>query len=776
MIKIHKRSVVSGCCSLALGIPLLASAQVEVPAEAPGKAPAEASAVSAGIEEIVVTAQKRAQSVNDVPLSVSAATGEELAARGVTDPSDLGKVVPGFTFQPAATGIPVYTLRGVGYYDESLGASPAVSVYMDEVPLPFSIMSSGVAFDLTRVEVLKGPQGTLFGQNSTGGAINYIAAKPTSTRQGGGSISYSRFNTADTQAFISGPLADTLNGRVAIRAVRSGDWQESYTRSDELGEQNLNQGRLLLDWNPSEALSIGFNANGWIDRGDTQAPQVIAITPQNPANLLPEIASFPIAPEDNRAADWTPNRDFAKDDSFYQLSVRADYKATDVVTITSISAYSKMDRDALVDGDGTPYENVDLRNYGYLKSIDQELRATATLDALTLIAGANYEHNDTKDRRLFFVGDASNREIIPGFVHDGAELRTDQNVDTYAVFGNAEYQLNDEFALIGGLRYTQQNRTADMCSADAGNNVIRLSFTVLESLFKGGIPVEEIPPGGCLTFDADFNPGPVHDELNQHNLSWKGGINYTPNSDTLIYASVSRGYKAGSFPTIFATSLSQDEPVTQESMLALESGAKLSFDKAQINFAGFYYDYTDKQVLGKALDPSFGVLQTLVNIPESTLYGAEFQAMWRPIAGLDLSAAATYTHSEINEYVGLTSTGTPDDLSGSPFPYAPEWQVVSDAQYTWSYGDSRSLFVGGGATYSSDTTGGIGNEPLLKIDAYTLVDARAGIQSDAGWKLTFWGRNVFDTDYWTNAQRTQDTTLRLAGKPATYGVTLGMSF
>lgn len=761
-----QRRLTLGCSAIAL--------MIAAPAFAQDAAPAAEQAAAVG--DIVVTAQKRSESINDVPLTVIAASGEELTSRGVTDVGDLGKVVPGFTYQPAATGVPVYTLRGVGYFDESLAAAPAVSIYLDEAPLPFSIMSNGVMFDLQRVEVLKGPQGTLFGQNSTGGAINYIAAKPTDYNSAGGTISYSRFNTIDLQGFASGPLTDTLNARVAVRSVTSDGWQESYTREDTLGAQNLVQGRLLFDWQPTDRLRGSLNINGWIDKGETQAPQVIAITPQNAANLPDVIRDFPLAPHNNRAADWGPNRDFSKDDTFYQVVGRLDYDLSDVLTLTSLTSFARMDRDAVVDGDGTPYDNVDLRNYGYLESFNQELRLTADLDRLNLVLGANYESSSTKDYRTFFIGDASSNQIIPGIIHDGAELRTRQEIDTVAVFGNAEYELTDTITAIGGLRYTKQDRSAEMCSADAGNNQIRLSFMVLESLFKGGIAVPEILPGGCLTFDENFDPGPVFDDLDEDNVSWRVGLNWEPSSATLIYGTISRGYKSGSFPTIFATSAGQDAPVTQETLLSYEVGAKLTLPRAQFNSAVFYYDYEDKQLLGKAIDPNFGILQALVNVPASTLYGVEAQFIWNPVDALDFSLAATYTHSEIDDYVGLSGTGVPDDLSGSPFPYAPEYQIVSDIQYNWDLESGGRTFVGGGVTYNSDTTGGIGDEPLLKIDAYTLVDLRAGYESPNGWKVSVWGRNVTDEYYWVNAQRTQDTTLRITGRPATYGVTFGVSF
>src|SRR5690606_30826093 len=152
--------------------------------------------------------------------------------------------------------------------------------------------------------------------------------------------------------------------------------------------------------------------------------------------------------------------------------------------------------------------------------------------------------------------------------------------------------------------------------------------------------------------------------------------------------------------------------------------------------AAFYYDYKDKQLLGKANDLNFGVLQALVNVPESSLYGGELQLMWQPIDGLNISTAATYTHSRIDEYIGLTGTGVPDDLKGSPFPYAPELQIVSDIQYTGDLSDGKSFFIGGGATYNSSTTGGIGDEPLLRIKPYTLIDLRAGIEGDSGWSVS----------------------------------------
>lgn len=158
------------------------------------------------VGDIIVTAQKRSERLTDVPISITAASGEQLAKAGVVSPGDLGKIVPGFTYQPSNYGPPVYSIRGVGFFDNALAGSPTVTVYVDQVPLPYLAMTAGATLDLERVEVLKGPQGTLFGQNSTGGAVNFLAAKPTRDLSFGLSGEYARFNQVSAGGFISGPI------------------------------------------------------------------------------------------------------------------------------------------------------------------------------------------------------------------------------------------------------------------------------------------------------------------------------------------------------------------------------------------------------------------------------------------------------------------------------------------------------------------------------------------------------------------------------------------
>ena len=259
------------------------------------------------LEEIIVTANKREESINKVGLTIKALGGAQLEQQHVATLQDLAAAVPGLTFTQTDSNTPVYTLRGIGFYDTTLGAYPSVSVYLDQAPLSFPVLTTLTLFDIERVEVLKGPQGTLFGNNATGGAINYIAAKPTQDFKAGVSLDEARFNTFTTDAYISGPITDNLLGRFAFK-VQSGDgWQESISRpGDSNGAPETFAARFLFDWRPTDALRIQTNLNGWRDRTQPPAAQFVQFIPNFPTpNPLP-IPLVPNAVNDPRVADWTP--------------------------------------------------------------------------------------------------------------------------------------------------------------------------------------------------------------------------------------------------------------------------------------------------------------------------------------------------------------------------------------------------------------------------------------------------------------------------------------
>ena len=282
-------------------------------------------------------------------------------------------------------------------------------------------------------------------------------------------------------------------------------------------------------------------------------------------------------------------------------------------------------------------------------------------------------------------------------------------------------------------------------------------------------------------------------------------MKYQATPGVLLYANVSRGYKAGSFPTVAAASYTSMLPVTQESVTAYEAGLKASFaDRAiQFNLAAFYYNYKNKQVRGKLFDFIFGTIDLLVNVPKSRIWGTEAELTIRPVEGLTLDGSVTYLDSKVLKYTGFDIFGGVDNpnyvpggnnqenLAGNPLPYTPKWSGIFNADYRFDSGNGKPFVgftvsarskqdaaIGGGVT--TLPTGpryrihpGVGAYPYL-IKGYATVDARIGYEgADGAWRVMLWGKNIFNKYYWTSVIPSSDSTGVLAGRPATYGITIG---
>ena len=311
-------------------------------------------------------------------------------------------------------------------------------------------------------------------------------------------------------------------------------------------------------------------------------------------------------------------------------------------------------------------------------------------------------------------------------------------------------------------------------------------------------------------------PGvPFQATLKQSNFSWRGGFDYKITDRALFYANVSRGYKAGSFPTIAAAAFTSALPVTQEKVTSYEAGLKVQAmdGKIQFNTAGFYMDYRDKQIRGKLFDAIFGTLDTLVNVPKSRIWGVEADLTLRPTRGLTVSGAVTYLNSKILKFTGYDIFGgvdndidarpgnfdptgaTPntENLAGMRVPYTPEWSGSVNVDYRHELSNGGTPFAGftvsartnqtaaiGGEDTTLPTTGnvrfriapGAGKNPYM-INGYATADARLGYEGpDGAWKVMVWGKNIFNKYYWTAVIPSSDSSARLAGRPTTYGVTL----
>ena len=748
--------------------------------------PAFAQADPAPISsEIVVTAQKQEQAADTVGMSITAVSGDTLLARGIDSVNDLTRLVPGLTIQNSSFNSTSFTLRGVGFFNSDLATPATVTVYVDEAPLPFPAMTKLTAFDLSRVEVLKGPQGTLFGENATGGAINYIAAKPTETWSEGLDASYGNFDRARIGGFLSGPISDRLSFRVALQWEHGGSWQKSITRpGDGLGRIENVQGRATLEWRPNEAIVSRLTFTATHDGSDSEAAQLFATRITIPA-LATGTASSPIV-STPRAADWTPTRQgtnqpfpYASNTNLYQTSWRNDVKVPDGITITSLTSVALFRMNYGQDDDGTPFHNSEVIDRGgRADSYYQELRASGRSGKLTWLVGGNVEHDVTHDQPVDFTEDNSASRgflsVDPTAIADSTMFTSHMRANTYAGFGRLQYDLSDRLNVEGAVRYNVDRRAFDNCAIDSTQ-----AFTKFWDLLRPKTPTAI---GECYVVDqtTGLPVANVHSNLNQDSVSWRIGANWTERPGLLLYANVSKGYKAGTAPVLGASVTAQFTPVPQESLLAYEAGVKASLfnRRLQFNAAGFYYDYHDKQLRGAFRDPfSGGILQALVSIPRSHVVGAEAELILTPIRGLTLDTSATYVHTNIDRYVGFNALAQSGNEAGTPFPFAPTWTSVSNLDYEFPLPRDLKGFVGGSLTYNSKTYSGIGALDLMRIDAFALLDLRAGVIFGGGrYRAWVWGKNVTNTYYWNNVYLGGDAVTRFVGQPATYGASISARF
>ena len=785
--------------------------------------------VGLGIEEIIVTSQRRSEAINDVPIAITAFSGETLAALGVTDTRDLGNVTPGFTAADSGYNTPVYTLRGIGFNDTTYTATSTVGIYVDETPLPYAIMTKGANLDIERVEILKGPQGILYGRNTTGGAINYIARKPTDSFEYGLNAGYSSFQTTDIEAFASGPLLDHFRGRLAIKDLRSQQgWQESITRPDDtLGKKNKQSFRGILEWTPDPDVLFRLSADGWSDRSDAQAPQAIFLDPQNPlvpntpaaiGNLLdtlqgltnpvpivgnlitvlnnrlgnnvilaPQVANHPtVDPNTNdvRLADWVPGYNWMLDDNYWSVALRNEWNWSDTTALTSIVSHGEV----ASQGSWLPQSGLSVINSEQV--IDAGVKTTSVESRLSgkwgeaennWLFGVNAAFDDGDESHYIFTDTQS--AVFPDPITGKALLASRITVSggtkatSFGVFANADWNIADSVTLTLGARYSNESRDFHGCSREGPDS----EGLGLETLFNGlaalrGNPSFPVGDGECLTLDEAGNNEEFKGTLEEDNVSGRIVMDWKPLDGYLFYASYARGFKSGGFPVTNSSDQIQYTPVTQERLDAFEIGSKTTLRPGllHVNTAAFYYDYKDKQLLTRFADPFFFFFRILRNAPKSTVKGAELDLQLTPIDGLFFSGAASYIETRIDEFVSTTISGEENhDFSGRPFNFAPRVQYSVLADYSFAISARLNLGFGIDYSYTGETNSTLEGDPRYAHRDYGLTNLRVRVgRSDGRWSAMLFGRNVFDEFSQISIFQLGDAIVRYAGEPRTIGVTL----
>ncbi|MDB5432329.1 MAG: TonB-dependent receptor [Caulobacter sp.] len=807
---------------LALGASagVLLSAGAALADPAPPPPPADQGTT---VEAIVVTAQRREESANSVGMAIQAFRGDELEKLHVTDTRDLSTLAPSFSVSQGYQGVPIYTLRGIGFNTINLSATSTVGTYTDEVAYAYPFMNTGPIFDLERVEVLKGPQGTLYGRNTTAGLIDFVTAKPTPTFEAGATAEVGNYSAHNFEGYVSGPLGDKAQARFAFRTDDSDEgWQHSNSRDESLGEIHRYGVRGSLALQPTDTFRIDLSLSGWHNGSDTLAAQGIGFTPAttsgaqaafNAPGIVAYVASH--VPTNATQADWAPaglrtadigtglgiHEPLKENDDFWAGRVRLTWDLGDL-RLVSLTGYNHLTRDATFDWSGAPYDILIQHTEGEIKSISEDLHLEGETGPAKWLIGGYYGRDEIVDGNRTLLGDNANVGFIRFYTNSllaspfntggytalqaSQAFRTysdigDLKTTTWSLFANADWRLTDALKLTTGLRYTSDKQDFAGCSRDFNGNMLPNVNVTNRALFFGVYgPVAPITQGACLSFHPDTASfGLITSTLDEDNVSWRLGLDWTPAPNTLFYAAISRGAKAGDTPINAANISTQDAPARQELLTSYEAGFKAGLfeRRVQLNAAVFYYDYKDKQLSVYFADPIYTALAKLSNIPKAKAYGLDADVTWKVNRELTAIASVTWLHTELDSYVGINGAGASQDFTGSSFPYSPTLQ--GSMTFIWSHPitDNLGLQAAVNGRYQSKSHADLGEDPKFGLRAYGLLNASVGVHAlDDRWELSLWGRNLTDEYYWNSVASNANLVVRFPGQPRTYGASLSVKF
>ncbi len=706
------------------------------------------------LEEVVVTAKKRAENIQDVPIAISAFSGDTLQEVGVTRAGQLADFVPGLEITaPAGEGSQLLVfLRGAGLADFTPNNAGPIGFYSDDVFISSPILTSFQFLDLERVEVLKGPQGTVYGRNTTGGAIKFISNKPTDEFEANFTGSYGNFGATQLEASVSGPLSDNVRARAAISKNESDGWMDNLVTGEDENGIDVLSWRTLLDVDLSDRATMRLNLHG----AETDQPT----SKYNHVGILPggTDALGYAGPDDLYAGEYNQNDQKVVTDAFGG-SIQFDVEF-DGFTFTSITAYDEVEHSLDEEPDASPVDMLFVGTALESETFSQELRLAGETDTVRWLAGVYYLDEDYEQESYFdlfgilraFTGGVSDPEgAIFGAPILLAEGQSTQTIETYAVFGQADIDITDRLTATIGLRYTEEDRSFDTT----------------------GVFVDEVlfGPDGLTVYDyqgLDFS---------DEQFSWRLGLDYTTESDALLYASVSRGFKSGGFNAAFlsedpAQSVLQAQPYDSEFITAYELGykAELADGRLRLNAALFYNDFEDLQVFTFTNTGNLPV-SVLDNASAADVMGLELDAIWYPTDSLLVNVSAAFMDSE---FTGFESDSG-QDLSGNSIPQTPETSVTALVRYDQDLGDLGSAFIQSSVAYKSDFFFTPDNATLLEQEAYTLVSARLGYSHPSDkWGLALFANNLTDEEYVTFAVDLADFGLisQFIGVPRTYGIEL----
>ena len=684
------------------------------------------------LDEIIVTARRRSESLQDIPVAVSVFGADRISELQADDISGIQYSTPNLYFDQGDASNAVVYLRGIGQNDSLAFADPGVGVYVDDVFIARSQGAFLELFDVERVEVLRGPQGTLYGRNTIGGAVKFVSSPPPEEFKAYLEAGVGNYDFQTLKGSIGGPLAeDKLRGKVAFSARKRDGFNTNSVTGEDDGDINSLSGRASLLFTPNDEWEFLVSVDGKQERPDTS---------RSPSRLTPISVASAAAPTgiltlpastDEYAVDTNANG--LSDLTAWGLSVTSRWQASEAVSLESITSYREMDFDLNLDTDGSPLPVLDILLLQEQNQFSQELRGTFDNGGpLTVTGGLYYFH----DEDVSFSGVDNGAATIFGFpvtlfgFASSSLAQTDQITDSYAVFADATYAISNRLDVSAGIRYTLEEKT----SQRVFENFFDPTVSVVDATppFLAGLGV----PGTKISGEEDFNA-----------FTPKVSVSYKATDDALVYASACRGFKSGGFDGRANNDFSF-QPFEPEFVWSYEAGLKTSWlDGALIaNMAAFYNDYTDLQVTSFGADPVTGVfVSQFTNAAAAKIKGFELEVLAQPTDRLTLSGTLGWLDADYDEFNILVG-GVATDVSDRPLVNAPKWNGSVSATYEQPISPSMTAVFHADAAYRGKRAIEISASPELNQDGHEMVNAFAAIKTnDERWEFRAGVKNVTDT-------------------------------
>jgi iron complex outermembrane receptor protein len=775
-------------CVTALTMPVASAQPAEdKPVPAPDPEPQQAG-------EVTVTARYRKESAQKVPIAITALAADTLDRQGAFNIKQVVQQLPSLNIQGISGRNQTITIRGIGTNAGGTndGLEQGVGIYVDGIYRPRTGSVITDLIDIESIQLLRGPQGTLFGKNTVAGAIDIRTREPGFEPEARAELSYGNYDYLRGYLALGAPITDDLAFRVSYLRTRRDGIIRNTTYREDWDQLDNHAARLDVVWNPSDDFKLRVIADYSIQTGDMGFQSVAEVLPTVLADGR-EVRGFY-----RRAADVgyvpIPVRPFDRkvdiDSSQYDempswgISVRGDWTTPGGTTVTSLSAFRRWQWIPNYDGDQfganvltQSIVDTDQRQFS------TELRAASPGDQVVDWTGGLYFFwQEADDLSVTGYGrDAAGwlttpnnalptaAPALPAAALDGlfAYAHVVPRTYSYAAYGQATWNVSPVFRLTGGLRFTYEHKTG-LYDAFGGGDVAPLSSFPLALQPAVAARRAALTPAGSYTAERDTN-----------NLSWNLNAAYDLTGDIHAYATYSRGYKSPGI-NLVAPANGVDVFVRPEKVDNYEVGLKSRFlnGKAEVNLAAFWTEDDDYQAnfINTNVTPVVGYI---TNVGKLRSRGVELDARVAPVEGLTLTAAGAYTDARYVTYLNapapyLTNYLGVVDLSGRRASGAPEWSLTGTAEYVYR-GAAVEAYVGGDASYRSAYFAAVNLDPFSEVPGYAIAGLHAGIRApDGRWDLTAWVRNLTDTDFYNTkaVNSTYGIVLAALGEPRTFGLTL----